>query len=206
MANIKLNNNEYPIPDSALAALTADFVAHLGTISGSDMKVVVGGVEYGIDSSKVAGAVSALDTFLGELENGGEELPSIITWDGNLEGHDVIELSDIPIVKVSDAVYTKEQLVGAILTTAYRYDRADYYIAITEEDIYDTIDDPGFPGMIGSGSVFIIYNAENVIANFGLPDSLSNGVWFFTNDNAYTKQLTLPWAEDKPDIEPDTEK
>ena len=65
----KLNNNEYPIPDSALVALTVDFVTHLGTIAGSDMKVVVGGVEYGIDSSKVAGAVSALDTAFGELEN-----------------------------------------------------------------------------------------------------------------------------------------
>lgn len=73
MAKIKLNNNEYPIPDSALAAPTADFVAHLGTIAGSGLKVVIGGVEYGIDSSKVAGAVSALDTAFAELENGGEE-------------------------------------------------------------------------------------------------------------------------------------
>jgi hypothetical protein len=78
MAKIKLNNNEYPIPDSALASATADFVAHLGTIAGNGLKVVVNGVEYSIDASKVAGAVSALDTAFGELENGGD-VPSYPT-------------------------------------------------------------------------------------------------------------------------------
>jgi hypothetical protein len=73
MSKIKLNNNEYPIPDSVLAPAAADFVAHLGTIAGTGMKVVIGGVEYGVDASKVAGAVSALDATFAELENGGEE-------------------------------------------------------------------------------------------------------------------------------------
>lgn len=67
MVKIKLNNNEYPIPDSALAGPTADFVAHLGTISGSGFKVVVGGVEYGVDPTKVADTVSGLETILGSL-------------------------------------------------------------------------------------------------------------------------------------------
>lgn len=69
MANIKLNNNEYPIPDSVLAGPTADFIAHLGTIAGSGLKVVVGGVEYGIDLSKMSGAVADLETVLGGLNN-----------------------------------------------------------------------------------------------------------------------------------------
>lgn len=69
MANIKLNNNLYPIPDAVLAAHTADFVAHLGTIAGSGMKVVIGGVEYGVDASKVAGAVSGLDIFFNSLQS-----------------------------------------------------------------------------------------------------------------------------------------
>lgn len=72
MANIKLNNNSYPIPDSKLASIKADFVAHLGTIAGSGLKVVIGGVEYGIDSSKVAGAIGALEDTFVELENGGD--------------------------------------------------------------------------------------------------------------------------------------
>jgi hypothetical protein len=69
MANIKLNNNEYPIPDAVLAAHTADFVAHLGTIAGSGLKVVVGGVEYGVDSSKVSGAIAGLDIFFNSLQS-----------------------------------------------------------------------------------------------------------------------------------------
>jgi hypothetical protein len=72
MANIKLNNNEYPIPDSVLAGPRADFIAHLGTIAGDGLKVVVGGVEYSIDSSKVAGAFKAFEGALGELEGSTE--------------------------------------------------------------------------------------------------------------------------------------
>lgn len=77
MANIKLNNNEYPIPDSVLAGPRADFVAHLGTIAGIGMKVVVGGVEYSVDSTKISGAISGMEDVLGELENngGGSDTP-----------------------------------------------------------------------------------------------------------------------------------
>ena len=71
MANIKLNNNLYPIPDSVLATHTADFIAHLGTIAGSGMKVVVGGVEYSVDSTKVSGAISEIETLLSGLAGGG---------------------------------------------------------------------------------------------------------------------------------------
>ena len=74
MAKIKLNNNEYPIPDSTLSNLKADFVAYLRTIAGSGMKVVIGGVEYGIDSAKVADAVLKLAAALDKLEVGGETL------------------------------------------------------------------------------------------------------------------------------------
>lgn len=74
MANIKLNNNEYQIPDSTLAAPTADFIAHLQTIAGEGLRVVVGGVEYNVDPSKVAGAIAGLRAVLeglnaGDIEN-----------------------------------------------------------------------------------------------------------------------------------------
>jgi hypothetical protein len=73
MAKIKLNNNEYPIPDSILAGPTADFITHLGTIAGTGLKVVIGGVEYGIDPSKVSGAFTSLGTVFSELESGSTE-------------------------------------------------------------------------------------------------------------------------------------
>lgn len=72
MANIKLNNNEYPIPDSTLTAPTADFIAHLATIAGNGVRVVVGGVEYNVDPSKVAGAVSEIETVLVGLNSDGD--------------------------------------------------------------------------------------------------------------------------------------
>lgn len=70
--NIKLNNNEYSIPDSKLATATGSFISHLGTVAGSGVKVVVGGVEYGVDASKVAGAIGEIEGVLGELNNPSE--------------------------------------------------------------------------------------------------------------------------------------
>jgi hypothetical protein len=69
MANIKLNNNEYPIPDSALAGPRAELMTHLATIAGSGLRVVINGVEYGIDSNKIADAVTELETVLGNLHS-----------------------------------------------------------------------------------------------------------------------------------------
>ena len=69
MVKIKLNNNEYFISDSKLTPITAEFITYLGKISGNGMKVVVDGVEYGIDASKLAGAVEGFEEALGELSN-----------------------------------------------------------------------------------------------------------------------------------------
>lgn len=74
MINIKLNNNEYPIPESALVAPKAAFVSHLGTIAGNDLKITIDGVEYGVDASKLADAVSAFEDALNDLSgSAGEE-------------------------------------------------------------------------------------------------------------------------------------
>lgn len=69
--NIKLNNNVYPIPDSKLEAATTDFVSHLGTIAGNGLKVTIGGVEYGVDSAKVAGAIAEFEGMLDSMNTGG---------------------------------------------------------------------------------------------------------------------------------------
>lgn len=75
MAKIKLNNNEYLISDSTLATPTADFIAHLGTVAGNGLKVVVNGVEYGVDSDKMSATITALETVFGNL-SGGSNVPS----------------------------------------------------------------------------------------------------------------------------------
>lgn len=78
MAKIKLNNNEYSIPASALATPTADFIAHLATIAGNGIRVVVGGVEYNVDPSKVAGAMTEIETLLEGLNSGATENITIL--------------------------------------------------------------------------------------------------------------------------------
>lgn len=123
MANIKLNNNEYPIPDSALAAPTADFIAHLGKIAGSGLKVVVGGVEYGIDSTKVAGAIAEIETFLGglgeeRLEGDGAEYytlaPTALSFRSTAPLNELQEIQ-INSVTVDPANYTLEE--GSTIVT-----------------------------------------------------------------------------------------
>lgn len=117
MANIKLNNNSYSIPDSTLAAPKANFIAHLGTITGNGLKVVVGGVEYGIDAAKVAGAVAEIEAVLADiceerLEGDGQEFytmaPSTLTFRSTAP---LNELQDVQIngVTVDPANYTLEE-------------------------------------------------------------------------------------------------
>ena len=66
-AALKFDGATYNIDATKLTAATNNFISHLNTIAGSGMKTVVGGVEYGIDSSKVAGAIAGLDTLFGNL-------------------------------------------------------------------------------------------------------------------------------------------
>ena len=73
MANIKLNNNEYSVPDSTLVAPKADFVAHLAAIEGDGIRVVVDGVEYNVDPNKVADAVVEIEALLESLNTGSDE-------------------------------------------------------------------------------------------------------------------------------------
>lgn len=55
-----------------MSAATNAFVSHLGTVAGNGYKVMVNGVEYNVDSTKMAGAVADLHAVLGGLQSGGE--------------------------------------------------------------------------------------------------------------------------------------
>ena len=73
MAKIKLNNNEYSIPNATLIVPRADFIAHLAAIEGDGIRVVVDGVEYNVDPSKVADAVAEIEALLESLNTGSDE-------------------------------------------------------------------------------------------------------------------------------------
>jgi hypothetical protein len=100
------------------------------------------------------------------------EIPPLfdITWDGNMDGHDTVEDGGGNyLVKVSDDVYTAEQVLGAIV-----YYSDNYNEVISEDDIYTDI-----PGTLDLWTeVFLVYSADELIAAMGLPEgSVSNGVW-----------------------------
>lgn len=111
----------------------------------------------------------------------GESSPAFdITWDGDMAGHDnFLSEENYYFVKVSDEVYTKEQLLNS---TMYYSDGHDY--TPTEEDIV-VVDEVGF---INLDDIFVIFSAEAFIGATGFPEgSVSNGVWFgkYTGEGAY---------------------
>ena len=69
-ATINFDNSSYNVDATKLSTVRNDFVSYLGKIAGSGNKVVVNGVEYGISSDKIAGAVSELELVLGDLVSG----------------------------------------------------------------------------------------------------------------------------------------
>lgn len=69
-ATISLDGTAYNIDDTKMYNARNVFATHLGTVAGSDYKVKVGGVEYGVDANKVAGAVTELETVLSNLTSG----------------------------------------------------------------------------------------------------------------------------------------
>lgn len=69
-ATLNFGGTTYNVDSAKLSAAMNNFIAYLGTVAGSDYKVVVGGVEYGVGSDKVAGAIGELEAVLGGLNSG----------------------------------------------------------------------------------------------------------------------------------------
>ena len=111
MANIKLNNNEYPIPDSKLALAKADLIAHLETIAGSGMKVNIDGVEYNVDLGKISSAVSGLEVALSKLESGGSDTPNEELGVDSTTG-EILDSWEIIINNINNGTYATKYAVG----------------------------------------------------------------------------------------------
>lgn len=129
-----------------------------------------------------------------------DEIPPLfdIQWDGNMDGRDTVEVGEGNyLVKVSDDVYTAEQVLGAIV-----YYSDNYNEVISEDDIYTDI-----PGILNLWTeVFLIYSADELIAAMGLPEgSVSNGVWVanVVSDGSYITRFVSPTLLDEKHI-PDT--
>jgi hypothetical protein len=103
-----------------------------------------------------------------------EEMPPVfdITWDGDMTGHEILQPQDnIYFVKVSDEVFTKEQLLNSII-----FDSDGYESVNTDENIF-VYDDQGLIEFDGG---MVISDAKAFINSTELPEgSVSNGVWFY---------------------------
>lgn len=82
---------------------------------------------YSIDPASLADATARLEAHLTSMVGGGDVDSNIITWDGNMDGREVVNLgvvheflNDVFLVYVSDRVLVKEDCIGgyAILTSS----------------------------------------------------------------------------------------
>lgn len=133
------------------------------------------------------------------------EIPPVfdITWDGDMTGHEIFDYGDGGYdVKVSDQVFTKEQLLNS--TT---FNSNSLEVINTEENIsiYEEF------GVIFLDGGMVIFSAEKFNSVAELPEgTYSNGVWFsnWTGENPYyVNRLVATTTIKKIDKEylPDTE-
>lgn len=109
---------------------------------------------------------------------GYEQAPAFdIKWNGEIGDKFALDMSalgyvDTYMVKVSDEVFTVEQLIGATLT------QTSGYVDIMDEYDFDTTTFAGAISVDGGG-VVIVYSSDETNAALGLPSGyLTNGIYF----------------------------
>lgn len=63
-ASISFDGTAYDVDSTKLTSAKTKFVSHLATIAGDDKTIIIAGVEYGIDSAKVAKVIADLEALL----------------------------------------------------------------------------------------------------------------------------------------------
>lgn len=96
-ATINFGGTAYNIDSSKLSAATNAFTSHLATIAGSGHKVMVNGIEYGIDSAKVQGAVSGMHTVFSQLQSGatGGDIPAPVIGSATFDDGVTLNVSEL---------------------------------------------------------------------------------------------------------------
>jgi hypothetical protein len=125
-----------------------------------------------------------------------EKLPKFdIKWDGVIGDRFSMDLTPfgfegITLVKVSDEVFTEQQLMGAVIFTSTSY----------KEFIDESgIDKDTFPGAlnIAGGIATIVYSADELCAAMGVPSgTVANGTYFYSEETdegvTYATRLISP--------------
>lgn len=99
-----------------------------------------------------------------------------ITWDGVVGDKVVVDGGDIQLVKVSDRVFTVEELIGATLTVG------DQSFIINNDNIQSQ------NGAINSEG-FLVCSAPTTIYDIAIPEA---GTYFMRTENGFTSSLSKP--------------
>ena len=112
-----------------------------------------------------------------------------ITWDGDMTGRTAVDLSilgsaGVYLVKVSDKVYAKEELIGK----CFKFNDGSKHLIYNDSFIND------FPGCWLYTDVYfaIVYSADELNAALGAPDGyITNGTYFLCapSDGVYVESL-----------------
>ena len=127
-----------------------------------------------------------------EIPFGYEQAPKFdIKWDGEFGDRFVLDMSllgfpNTYFVKITDEVFTAEQLIGAT------HSQSSGYLGIVSEDV---IDATTYPGAISvDNGVTIVHSADVLNSALGLPSGyITNGIYFvYIVDDLYTDRLVAP--------------
>lgn len=129
------------------------------------------------------------------LETVEAEVPLVITWDGNAEGKETIGISDNTIycVKISDAVLTKNELLGSEIIITKK-DGTTENVVVTENIIQDMT-------AVGAPILAVIREDESyplvqsILSDFSLDGvNQTAGIWLLYKTGDYVSSLTCPNA------------
>lgn len=99
-----------------------------------------------------------------------------LTFDGDVTGHEVVEAVDnLLLVKISDDIPTKENMIGAVLTTPQGS------ITVTENEIIDQ-----GSGAYAATELMLVVSEKTEDLPFAVT---SNGIWFVMGGEMYISKL-----------------
>lgn len=132
-----------------------------------------------------------------EAAFGYEKVPEFdITWDGeigNLTALDMSMLGYDPgtyFVKISDDVFTTEELVGWTYNIRYT-DGSAYDERVIEEYAFDTTTYPG--AFTIDNWIVVLHDAAALATALGIPTGIyPNGIYFFLDTDYYVSRLVAP--------------
>jgi hypothetical protein len=120
-----------------------------------------------------------------------------IQWDGDMTGHTALDMSmlgydqGVYFVKVSDDVFTTEELIGWTMRINYT-DGSLYSDGVIEDaSLFDTTTYPG--AFTINDWIVVLHNADTLATALGIPTGIyTNGVYFLLDPDRYVTSFTAP--------------